>query len=88
MHIALLCVKIVDLFYNASLGIRTHEFMTHLELGSTPCHGLAIVRSKRNVSSLPQSDQLFLHKERTFEINIYVPLTREKGAPPSLTQMD
>ena len=33
-------------------------------------------------------DQPFLHKERTYEITIYVPLTRVKEAPPSLTPMD
>ena len=81
MHIALPCVKIVDLplIPYVSGGIRPH-YPSIIDKAILP----SSVPSRTVSFPLP-SDQPFLRKMQ--ESN-HVPLTRVKEAPPSLTPMD
>ena len=79
------CVKIVDLFRNASLRSRTHD-LTRNGLDTLPwyCHGLS---ESNGIFPVPIGPAVPAREDRNNEINIHVPLTRMKEAQPSLPQL-
>ena len=84
LHIALPCVRIVDLFRNASLGIRPNE-PTRIRQGnlSLSCHGLSESSSVFPAPIGPVVPAQNAKKSQIIACN--VPLTRVKRAPLSLT---